>query len=434
LDYLAARPEVDPTALAATGHSGGGENTLYLGAYDQRLAATAVIDGLDDWAFRLDYGLSRCPEHYPVGFLSEGDYSTLLALHAPVPTLVLSGESDFIVSPSPVVEKLVRRAAVAYEALGAPTALRHLAFPGGHSAGLAKREAIYSFFAEVLGRPGLAGPEDGTLFKDRSDLHLKVPSDSLKTLDLVAALIEEARARAPAPQAPLTPGEFPALPASGTLEATAVAGGMVLQRELAAPLPFRVVKGPTTHLRLLCFADAGAAACLPLAGVLAPQGVEVWALDPTGFGELSDDWPVDDGWKRLRLANFLILDGRTLPLRVAADLRDLAVFQGGEGAPPVAVLGLGVKAAWLALLASALVPEISAAVALGSQTELADEYLDSPVFPMPADLYLNDYAGLGGLDRFKALAGRKPLLLDPNPDPAPLARTLCRFLLKVASL
>jgi dienelactone hydrolase len=433
LDYLAARPDVDPQALAATGHSGGGENTLYLGAYDQRLAATAVIDGMDDWAFRLDYGLSRCPEHYPEGFLARGDYSTLLALHAPVPTLVLSGESDFVVSPSPVVEVLVQRAAVAFQTLGAGDYLRHLAFPGGHSASRGKREAIYGFFAEVLGHPELAGPEDGTVFKDSAELHLTVPSSSLKTLDLVAALINTARDLAPAPAAPPDDGELPTLPDSGELSVGAVEGGKVLYRQKAPPLPFRVFEAANPHALVLCFADPGAGACLPLAGALAAQGVEVWAVDPTGFGELADDWPLDDGWKRLRLANYLILDGRPMPLRVAADLRDLALLRRSQGELPVAVMGLGVKAAWLALLASALSPQLDAAVALGPQVDLADEYLEGPLFPMPADLYVSGYSRLGGLARVKALAGRKPLLVDSNPDPRPLARTICRFVLKAAS-
>src|SRR5207244_5208804 len=41
LDYLAARPEVDPKRLGCTGNSGGGTLTSYLLALDERIVAAA---------------------------------------------------------------------------------------------------------------------------------------------------------------------------------------------------------------------------------------------------------------------------------------------------------------------------------------------------------------------------------------------------------
>src|SRR5262249_19210974 len=41
IDYLASRPEVDPTRLGCTGNSGGGTLTSYLMALDERIAAAA---------------------------------------------------------------------------------------------------------------------------------------------------------------------------------------------------------------------------------------------------------------------------------------------------------------------------------------------------------------------------------------------------------
>lgn len=43
LDYLAARPEVDPQRLGCTGVSGGGTYTMFLGAFDGRLKATVPV-------------------------------------------------------------------------------------------------------------------------------------------------------------------------------------------------------------------------------------------------------------------------------------------------------------------------------------------------------------------------------------------------------
>ena len=43
LDYLAGRPDIDASRLGCTGNSGGGTQTSYLMALDDRIAAAAPI-------------------------------------------------------------------------------------------------------------------------------------------------------------------------------------------------------------------------------------------------------------------------------------------------------------------------------------------------------------------------------------------------------
>lgn len=438
VDFMLGLPEVDPRKVAATGHSGGGENTLYLGAIDHRLRACAIIDGMDDWAFRLEAGLSRCAEHFPPGLQAGLDYSTILALHAPADTLVLSGEADFVVAPSSVVQPMVDNAAAGFSALGVPARLTHLAFPGGHTASRPKREAVYDFFATVLESPGLRGPEDGTSYKDEAALHLSVPAASKTLLDLVRAALADAMEALPAKPDATELARMQGLTRAGDLEVEALEDGFVLHSDNQPPLPFEKVVPETEVLgRLLCFADTGRAACDRIAVMLSAFGVETWKADLLSFGELEDDWPVSDPWKRLRLANYLFVTGRTLPGR---QLEEILAFHDAEpdpedGARPFYVVGVGEKAASLAILAAATLQDLDGTAAFGKPPALVDEYFGKPEFPMNSDLYPWGLLKIADEEALLKLAGRRPfMMLSPGEDADKALTALCLFFNELITL
>ncbi len=96
LDYLASRPEVDPTRLGCTGNSGGGTMTAYLMAIDDRIAVAApscFITSLE----RLFATIGpQDAEQNITGAVAAGmEHADYITLHAPKPTLLTVGTRDF---------------------------------------------------------------------------------------------------------------------------------------------------------------------------------------------------------------------------------------------------------------------------------------------------------------------------------------------------
>jgi hypothetical protein len=396
VDYLLQRADVAPQRIGAAGHSGGAETVLYLSAVDERIAATACIDGVADWDFMIDDGLPRDPEHYPLGLLAFSGYPTVLAASAPRQFFALSGDQDTVAVPSAVVAKVASEAAPAWTTLGFPTGLRHQGFPGGHQISLAKREAIYSFFAEALDAPGLAGAETGPTFKDSAELHLEVPGDSQTLVEFVRARLDEALAALVKPDRTLLrlvlgapgPGE-PELVLQDGGEASAVVSGL-LQRSEGPDLPVDLYRpsGWSGHRGVLCLADPGRADCVGPGLVLSAIGFTVLAADLRSFGELEDDWPVDDDWKRERIANFALALGDPLPNMWMRDVADLqAALAETEALDRIGILGAGPRSGFIALLAGAVFPSLEPVVALAPYLQHREAYEGTPEPPMPFDLY-----------------------------------------------
>ena len=95
LDYLVSRPEVDPDLLGITGNSGGGTQTSFIFALDDRLKVAApscwlhllrrqIHDSMGDW------------EQMHYGQMSSGiEQPSLYMMRAPAPVKVLASTHDF---------------------------------------------------------------------------------------------------------------------------------------------------------------------------------------------------------------------------------------------------------------------------------------------------------------------------------------------------
>ena len=100
LDYLASRPEVDPSRLGCTGNSGGGTLTAYLMAprRPHRRGGALVLHHLARAALRHDRPAGRRAEHHRPGRLRL-DHADYVTMRAPKPTLICGRHAGLLRHP-----------------------------------------------------------------------------------------------------------------------------------------------------------------------------------------------------------------------------------------------------------------------------------------------------------------------------------------------
>ena len=121
VDYLLGRSDVDGSRISITGTSGGGFQSAYVGALDERvrvIAPSCFISALPmRMANRIFEDPDTDPEQDPYGLVSEGiDHAGLLLLAWPRPVHVAAAVKDFF--PIEGTRRTVREAAALYRRFG----------------------------------------------------------------------------------------------------------------------------------------------------------------------------------------------------------------------------------------------------------------------------------------------------------------------------
>src|SRR6185369_8898094 len=116
VDYLCSRPEVDAGKLGITGASGGGNQTMYAGALDERFGAVVPVCSVGNYQVYLKTACCVC-EVLPgaLRFTEEGD---VLGLVAPRALLVINATKDGIQFSVGEAEKSVARAKEVFKLYG----------------------------------------------------------------------------------------------------------------------------------------------------------------------------------------------------------------------------------------------------------------------------------------------------------------------------
>ncbi|MBI3911222.1 MAG: acetylxylan esterase [Armatimonadetes bacterium] len=172
LDLLTSMPEVDPERIGVTGASGGGLQTMYLLALDDRPRAAVPAAMITYFHRILSPESHPCACHYVPGIMREMDALELIAVFAPKPLLFLTVERDWT-RLFPQHELLEFRSL--YRLYGQPDRLDHEQFPGGHDYSRPMRERMYAWFERWLrGREGAVPAEPE---------HEPEPPESLHVLD-----------------------------------------------------------------------------------------------------------------------------------------------------------------------------------------------------------------------------------------------------------
>jgi hypothetical protein len=154
---------VDKSRIGITGASGGGNQSMYAGAFDERIAAVIPVCSVGTYQSYLSAAACMC-EIVPRALTYTEEWG-LLAMVAPRALLVISASEDaFQFSPGEA-EKSVRAAKSVFEIAGRPDAIRHHVFQSKHDYNREMREAMYGWMTLHLKGDGNGSPIEEPAFE-----------------------------------------------------------------------------------------------------------------------------------------------------------------------------------------------------------------------------------------------------------------------------
>jgi dienelactone hydrolase len=156
VDYLLERPEVEGDRLGITGASGGGNQSMYAGALDERFRAVVPVCSVGTYQAYLHAACCVC-EVLPgaLRFAEEGD---VLALTAPRSLLVISATEDAFQFSVGEARKSIARAQPVFQLFGVGDRLQHAVFESPHAYNQAMRETMYGWMTRWLKNEGDGKP------------------------------------------------------------------------------------------------------------------------------------------------------------------------------------------------------------------------------------------------------------------------------------
>jgi len=153
IDYLVSRREVDPDRIGVHGLSGGGTQTAYISAMDERVAASAPAGYITSCRRLLEsIGVQDGEQNLYHETSSGIDHADFIEVRAPKPTLIMATTRDFfsIQGTRETYNELKR----VYSIFGKPDNIEITEDDYGHGYTKKNREAMYAFFQKHLRLPG----------------------------------------------------------------------------------------------------------------------------------------------------------------------------------------------------------------------------------------------------------------------------------------
>ena len=206
LDYLVQHPNVDPKRIGVTGLSGGAWQTITISALDERVAAAIPIAGYFSFTSAIERNSDVGDmEYHPPDLFVGCDYSTLTAMMAPRPTLLIYGVIDQYGLRAPMQKPhLYDEIKPFFKLYGKEDALGFYSNidPGTHNYELDNRQHAYAFFTKHFNMPVVERevPVDDQV-KTFAELVVGVPQDNLTILSLA----QKMAAANPDPTIPAAP-------------------------------------------------------------------------------------------------------------------------------------------------------------------------------------------------------------------------------------
>lgn len=150
LDYLLSLPEVDrKKPVGMTGNSGGGAQTMYLMALDDRIGPAAPSCHITtlERNFELGGAGDGCQSAPLTGYFGM-DHPDFFALRAPQPSIILSAEKDY--KDIRFTRKTFAEAKKVFALLGASDRMAMFAYNDGHAFSQPRREAAATWMKRWL--------------------------------------------------------------------------------------------------------------------------------------------------------------------------------------------------------------------------------------------------------------------------------------------
>lgn len=132
VDLLASLDYVDAERIGAIGHSLGGQETLWLSWYDDRIKVGVSSCGFSQIQTILRDGINHNFAMFTNGFLRYGDIGDLVCNIAPKPFMMINGAKDSIF-PIDGVRDIADKASEEYKKHSASDSFKSIIFEGAHS-------------------------------------------------------------------------------------------------------------------------------------------------------------------------------------------------------------------------------------------------------------------------------------------------------------
>lgn len=429
LDYLYNHPSVDRNRLGVTGLSGGGWQTIFLSSLDDRVKVAVPVAGFSSVATKVEarkYGDLGDLEQNGTDLLFDLDYTHLVAMMAPRPTLLIYNAEDDCCFRAPLVKPLIYDGAKPFFRLyGKDDALQWYENrdPGTHNYQLSNREQAYRFFSQQFGLPLIEQEiPGGQEIKSYDELLVGLPKDNLTILDL-ARQFARGITRSSAPSASSAKAAW-AISERQKLNSVVRYKSVHLTR--AWTLANTKNKGVETLSYLFEMNNGLSVSGVWLRGILTPsknpvtivlndQGrkaaasdvsdrvnrdEEVLALDLSFFG---------DAWKDLEPFSYAqILDSqgdRALGMQSAQLIEIAQWLRKRSGTRKLRLESRGIRTQAIAVVAAALQPELFSELLAHEAMPSLDFLLRAPVtFEQAPELFCLDLYKHFDIDRLTAIA------------------------------
>ena len=148
VDYLLTRGEVDSERIAVTGASGGGNQSMNVGALDERIHVVVPVCSVGNYQAYL--GVACCVGEVLPGALTFCEEGEILGLVAPRPLLVMNASHD---GPQFSIIEAAKSIAIArqiYRLYGSEDRLKHAVFEDRHGYSRQMRETLYGWLNRWL--------------------------------------------------------------------------------------------------------------------------------------------------------------------------------------------------------------------------------------------------------------------------------------------